>query len=346
MVTRIGFDESGNTGEDLLNWSQPVYVLASVRSKIQLETLIGGAELKFSQCKRSGDGRKEILRIVSSSKLNSDSVKATAVHKVFMVCLKFFDVLNSPQFDNLNLDFTANGFHLKLANTFHWMSKSEHPREYSLFLKAFVAMVRSQSIDDVERFYGSLESLEKSFEGKFVDVFEYARLSRSDFEDRLRRERLDQELSELDPAVPTLNALVQEWTREIDGYEMYHDESKEIRRLDTLLSRLWTTPEPSLKTQIWNGSSVQFPTSIENWNLVDSQNYPLVQIADVVAGTVCTIFNSMIMTVKDQKFLSELRSSRWQEFLSQSNLWPHYEWVLDNESVGGGFISWHPEQPS
>jgi hypothetical protein len=65
-MEQVGFDESGNTGEDLLNAQQPVFVLASVHvSEEDASSLLGlrTRELHFTREKNSQKGRQKILEI-------------------------------------------------------------------------------------------------------------------------------------------------------------------------------------------------------------------------------------------------------------------------------------------
>lgn len=72
VTLEVAFDESGNSGQNLLDRVQPVYALASVarpESEVAaaVATLLEGTdfdELKFSEMRRSESGQNLIFRSV------------------------------------------------------------------------------------------------------------------------------------------------------------------------------------------------------------------------------------------------------------------------------------------
>ena len=83
----VAFDESGNSGANLLDPEQPVFALASLRVSDDLaaEILCDTAkELKFNRLRRSADGRQKVLRILNSELANrpepSDLWFSQAIH--------------------------------------------------------------------------------------------------------------------------------------------------------------------------------------------------------------------------------------------------------------------------
>ena len=83
-------DESGNTGQNLLDSEQPIFALASV---LLTETDAGdlvtrvlgtsGPEAKFTSLRRSRRGRARVLDLFNSPLLTSETVKLAAYHKRF-----------------------------------------------------------------------------------------------------------------------------------------------------------------------------------------------------------------------------------------------------------------------
>lgn len=72
VALQVCFDESGNTGQDLLSSDQPVYVLASVAvaPDIAFELVRSAAarsEFHFKQARRSSAGREQIVRLLSAA---------------------------------------------------------------------------------------------------------------------------------------------------------------------------------------------------------------------------------------------------------------------------------------
>jgi len=91
----VAFDESGNTGQNLLDQTQLVFTLASVNLdyKESMEALDifkkdGKDEQHFVNLKRRPSGQQKIIEFLKYNKFNSDRIKVSAIHKSYMVTTK------------------------------------------------------------------------------------------------------------------------------------------------------------------------------------------------------------------------------------------------------------------
>lgn len=94
----IAFDESGNTGADLLNTDQSVFVLASVcyTEANQLLDLVftpQSREAKFKRLKKSRAGERRVISFLQSEFVTAERVKINVFHKRYMVVTKIVDIL-------------------------------------------------------------------------------------------------------------------------------------------------------------------------------------------------------------------------------------------------------------
>ncbi len=96
----IAFDESGNTGADLLNTDQSVFVLASVcyteEEAHQLLDLVftpQTREAKFKRLKKSRAGERRVISFLQSEFVTAERVKINVFHKRYMVVTKIVDIL-------------------------------------------------------------------------------------------------------------------------------------------------------------------------------------------------------------------------------------------------------------
>ena len=96
----VAFDESGNTGADLLNQQQPVFALASTclsrdQANLILEPLTTPQtrEIKFSRLRRTEAGRRRIIEFLSCSSLDPENTITTLFHKKYMIVTKVVDLL-------------------------------------------------------------------------------------------------------------------------------------------------------------------------------------------------------------------------------------------------------------
>src|ERR1041385_8659193 len=94
----VAFDEAGNTGQNLLDPDQPVFVGCSVRiSNEAAQEVVAGlrdgalGEAKFSRLRSSRRGRRRILQMLSHPAITPENVRMSVYHKRFMVTTKIVD---------------------------------------------------------------------------------------------------------------------------------------------------------------------------------------------------------------------------------------------------------------
>lgn len=119
----VYFDESGNTGEDLLNLDNPMFVLSSCSfSADQEHTLVQhfshypGPELKCSRLRKTEAGRRAILQFLENSAVDATSAAAFVIHKPFMIVTKYCDIVLEPSARESRLNFYERGLNLATAN--------------------------------------------------------------------------------------------------------------------------------------------------------------------------------------------------------------------------------------
>ena len=96
----IAFDESGNTGQDLLSIAQPIFVLASVNfdedeAKSLCDSLKGNQaeEVHFTKLKKSRSGRSNVLKFLDKNIISTEKIIISVYHKKYMVVTKVVDLL-------------------------------------------------------------------------------------------------------------------------------------------------------------------------------------------------------------------------------------------------------------
>src|SRR5687767_15017916 len=97
----VAMDEAGNTGENLLDETQPVFALAGVHiatdhAQAAVAAALaraGGVELKFSRLRRSAAGPRNILQLLSDADLHPANCAIVVAHKPWMLASKLIDEL-------------------------------------------------------------------------------------------------------------------------------------------------------------------------------------------------------------------------------------------------------------
>lgn len=99
-IPTIFFDESHNTGANLLDPDQPIFTLASVdynsdecTELLRLVPSDQASEVKFSNIQKSESGRKKLLNFLASPIHSEHRVKTIIVHKRFNVVTQLVDII-------------------------------------------------------------------------------------------------------------------------------------------------------------------------------------------------------------------------------------------------------------
>lgn len=146
-MNTVFLDESGNTGPDLLNADQPVFVLSSVcldsaTCTAILEPLshINADELYFTRLRKCSNFRSAVTELLSSDLVNGQTVKVYFLHKRFMVTCKYLDLLLEPMLHESGIDCLDGGMNLSHANMHYMVLPVFCVKEMTeVFLADFVA---------------------------------------------------------------------------------------------------------------------------------------------------------------------------------------------------------------
>jgi len=157
-MNKIYFDEAGNTGQDMLNKDQKVFVLASVNydatAQNEIKSLFNvDGEIHFKQLKNSGNGRRKILNFLNSSWIKEDHIILYYANKEFATCGQIVNLLIETVFHHNGYDLYLHGLHIAYTNwifyfgNFYW-----NKHLFNIFLEAFVAMIRNKDILSINNF--------------------------------------------------------------------------------------------------------------------------------------------------------------------------------------------------
>jgi hypothetical protein len=337
---RIAFDESGNTGEDLLNVHQPIYALASVGVAPEIAVnLIPGwreKEFHFQQARKSPGGRHRILTVLTAPTMTAESVRISVVHKHFMVTAKMVDTLIEPVALAIGIDFYQDGMHLALANMLHLTMPVLAPDEWSDTQRRFVAMFRERTEEKIDAFYSSLDALEGAL-GRGEEDWLVNSL-------RMSRQVLTMHTpTELDPAFTCFMSLVQDWAASVGRFSVLHDESKEMLRWQRLFDCLKDESAPTLRVQTYQGGQIQYPVPVTDLQFLPSTADPGIQLADLVAGACRFVCTSKVGSCPDEAFARSLEETPVLEWAIGASLWPTDAITPEELGVQPGATPWQAD---
>ena len=100
----VVMDEAGNTGENLLDATQPKFALAAPHvPEGRVQAVVDDAlsrtqmpERKFSSLRGSSRGRRNLLTLLSDAELTADAAATAAAHKPWMLAAELVDELVEP----------------------------------------------------------------------------------------------------------------------------------------------------------------------------------------------------------------------------------------------------------
>ena len=342
--TLIAFDEAGNTGQNLLDPVQPVFVLASVCMDADVAESIAArvrgprlSEAKFSQLRRNDAGRRRLLEAFRSDAFMPESVRVAVHHKPFLVTTFLVDLLVEPLAHATGFDLYENRGNLALANLLQTVTDAFCGQGALVELhRRFVAAAMAKTPQDarpaVAAFYAYVEALR-------------ANNSEPDFETELEILAATEMVAPawvgrcdpvaLDPAVPAFADLAAQWTASLQKpFVIAHDRSKPIEHEREVLEGLMRSGGETRRFGE-EGIARAWPILARGIEFCDSHDVAQIQIADLVAGAFATLMGARARGAPagDEDFVRALADTRLQE-IPFDPIWPTS--IVDPAKLGPG----------
>ena len=322
----VAFDESGNSKENLLDPTQPIFALASVHftddeasSLLELMPQSQAPEYKFSGQRRNAKGRAGIIRILNSELFSRDKIAVSIYDKSFMATAKMVDVLIEPLLYNSGIDMYEDGQNRALANIWHIGLRTIIGNQtFDNLQQAFVTLMRQRQPSDVTAFYALVSSLQALDLPESVKMH-FSMLAATELivDGALR----GLETTLLDPAIPTFVRHCGYWTAKLkEEFNVLYDVSEPIQHEAELLCQLTAPDEPSMQYD-HHGEEIVFPSkAITPFSFIDSKHCFSIQIADLIAGA-STYWARGMMSGDQDEFWDLLNGSKLKEVITDA-VWP------------------------
>ena len=294
MTQTIYFDESGFTGNHLSDPDQPIFVYASVAIDREFALDVHSeavsslgersGELKGKRLVRRVRGREVISRILDRVRYNSYAV---AVDKEYALAGKFFEYIFEPVLAPRSSLFYGIDFN-KFIATLLCISARAKVDHAEKILEDFENLMRTR---DPRHFDTMLSPMDTGFDpsNPLGRVLTFALCHEKSIMRELRG--MDRVLGNntwiLELSATSLHQILSYWGEKFDAMDIYCDESKPIKEnlsiFDSMIGR-------EDKAYIHLGGKQMGYSFIYNLSnsvrLVDSKEYPGVQIADVLASSI------------------------------------------------------------
>lgn len=323
----IYFDESGNTGSNLLDNNQPVFTLASckftTKESERLLELVGSkspTEAHFKNLRRRKSGQDGIIRLMSDKIINIRNIKVNIFLKEFMITTKIVDILIEHMMHLAGKDLYINGRNIALSNMLYYclpvFCDEKLVRD---MYESFVSMIRTQSEEDITRFYSDVENLkrscrEKSFE-RNINLILDTKLCVHDALNGIDKNALD-------PSIPALFSQCVRWGDEYSkGFHIVHDNSHCIEKQTLLFSLFmdWTQNET---TYGYDRRKFNLPLKGKSLKFANSEEYTQIQVADIIASSFSYWAAGVSRGETEDYLFLELNKLNLDRFIGHNKIWP------------------------
>ncbi len=308
----IFIDESGFTGNNLLDANQPYFVLSSVsisdakaqdlvnrvRTEFQIEDEVD--ELKAGSLLKNPRGKKAVKYILD----NLQGKYAISVHhKSYALCCKFFEYVFEPVLQENKSFFYTNSFHLFIADILFLFSVSED-KVASEIMGSFEKMMRERDFDALRNFFLNKVSLE--IDDVFTAIIDFM----EGYSGAIIEEMDDIKTTTdggkwmLELSNTSLFSLLIHWAKSHDEMTVICDESEPLETITPYLDKMFGGTDKAPLLHPLTGHRLPTPNLKQNIQFKDSKDFAGIQLADIVAGSATYALKN-----KDTDFLNILHES-------------------------------------
>jgi hypothetical protein len=293
-------DESGYTGPDLINSEQPFFTLASTNiteadARSLLVSCFGERtrEVKFLKLAKRERGRRQIVDFVRALDPNRGNCAFFTYHKQYLLCAYLIDFWLEPMMHEDGVNLYVRGGNIALNNvsflTLGTCLGLDGRRE--LFRK-FQVMTRDRTRFAFDSFWDSLEKVTHEH-ALIKEIFRGLLVARH----RLGYEHLVRlPAAMLDLGDYGLLETVQHWRKRLpsDEFVVVHDESKFLRKQREFWEGVLSQGNPpALVGQ--DRRTIEFPLPVKKLHVEDSQKFPQLQVADLIASAAREHANGLLL---------------------------------------------------
>lgn len=337
----IAFDESGNTGSDLLDEDQPVFILASVKLTIQQATDLKSIvqtqskELKFTRLKKYQKYHSQIISLLNNDLISDETIKIALFHKEYCIWVHTVDRLIEPLAYEDGFDFYENGLNLAFTNLLFYCTPTLCNKEiYEQYKIDFIELFKKRDKESAVNFYNTVQKLIRSSKTKdFASTLSPILASQKIIQDILK----DWDTNNFDSTLSGFINLIDYWGRKTDKiFYAFVDNSKPLNHFKHLVDKVKNIyiQQQEIGT---DRRTLQLPLKLIDINFVDSKDNVVVQIADIIAGAA----NHYYRALANEKFkdeLSEIIGKTKLIELLHSPVWPHQAFTPEalNTTHNGG----------
>ena len=302
-------DESGFTGNNLLNIHQTYFTYASIAisneeatafvNKLISDFNVQGGELKGKNLLKYNKGKKAITKIIENY---HKQIQVTVFHKKYNLACKFFEYIFEPVIQKNNLLFYKIDFHKFISNILYLELKANSKYAEQIF-EEFEMFMRNLNIEELKFLSSSL--VLPSLSPILQDIKSFCYYHRKAIVEEI-------ELLQgngagkwiLDLTDTALFTQLAEWGQRFHQLDVFCDDSKPLHHTKEMFTVMINREEKLYNTLLDKKQPITFNIAREI-QFGDSKKIPGIQIADTMAAAFAYIFRG-----GDDQYIK-----KWRKFL-------------------------------
>lgn len=313
-VQEIYCDESGFTGNNLLDETTPFFAYATVAvsheeakefvERVMKDYKVQTDELKFQKLIKYSRGKQAITHLLKSF---STRAKVAVSNKKYNLACKFYEYIFEPTIASKSSIFYNLDFHRFIANLLylHFDQKSEYAGE---IFEDFYNLMRMKDDEGLAYLFSSLALPNISPMLDTVRTFCVHQRDVINSElDSLKGTGVGKWI--LDLTHSSLVSLLAEWGQEYEQLHVFCDASKPLKEQVEVYQTMINRKEKIFMELNGKEHPITF-NLVEPPLLVSSHSHPGIQIADVLAGTFMFVFR------ENSKGTHNNYPGEWKQYLT------------------------------
>jgi hypothetical protein len=315
-MATIYFDESGNTGRQLADLDQPLFILGSCDfSAEECEELLRplrsrqAPEIHFKQLRKSPRGRDRIIELFQSELVTPQRFKAQVIHKRFMLLTKVIDDLLEPLlYYHYDFNLYENGQNISLCNMLYaCLPLAVGEACFDQFLSLHYDMCREKSDETITAFYEHLEVMKEAAAQSALPMeWELNVLSKTS---AIVRDALDDlPKSTLNPAIPAFFSLCVAWGRQHARFDAICDDSEPLERQAEFFKAIAELEEEAEAQQVigFGNAQIELPLRLNTLAFSASHDSDGIQLTDVLTSALSYYYTKRQKGETNDEFFMKL----------------------------------------
>lgn len=292
QIPVIAYDESGNTGQNLLDQDQPFFILASVCfSEDEMNSLTSvfsskARELHFKKMRKYEKSRKELLEMYNHDLLDKSKVKIHYSYKKFALYDQIVDRVIEPLLHKDGINIYKNKANIVAANLLYYFGNSHKNTDLIYaWLKGFQDFNNKQDLLSFQKFISlNIEVRNTAKESdpiEFLDFITHSSLYSQEIIRNTNKKYV------IDLTFPSFVASCHYWYQELNTeFDILHDDSKAISFWKSMIDFLANPKKMEEKVVGYGDIKESYPLRIRKLSLVNSEDHLSIQIADLIASAI------------------------------------------------------------